>query len=82
MRSVAAAAWTIAVGCRELGMRDLVDTSGCCEVCHSADRHAPIVFGPCQATLPDGREALVCCGIKKQLLRGSTADSGKSGGSL
>ena len=30
-------------------MRGLVDVSGCCEVCHSADEYAPIVLGPCRA---------------------------------
>ena len=68
MRGIATEVWAGAVGCRELGMRDLVDVSGCCEVCHSADVYAPIVLGPCRVTLSDGREALVCCGVKKQLL--------------
>jgi hypothetical protein len=50
----------------------LLDTSRCCKICHSADGRAPAAtLGPCHATLPDGRDAFVCCAGKKQLLRGS-----------
>ncbi len=57
------------LGCEELGMMDLVDTSGCCERCHSAERHLRGGYrGPCRAKLPDGREAFVCCAARRQLL--------------
>ncbi len=59
------------VGCEELGMMGLVDTSGCCERCHSAERHVSERFsGPCRAKLPDGGEAFVCCAARRQLLGG------------
>lgn len=58
-----------AVGCGELGRLGLVDTSACCGVCHSVERHVPgVPLGPCRASLPDGRDAFVCCMGKKQLL--------------
>lgn len=59
------------VGCEELGRMDFVDTSGCCERCHSAERHVRDDFrGPCRVALPDGREAFVCCAARRQLLGG------------
>lgn len=57
------------VGCRELGQAGFIETYRCCKRCHSADEYALAGFlGPCRATLPDGREALVCCSGRKQLL--------------
>lgn len=58
-----------AVGCEELERMGLVETSGCCERCHQAERYASgLVAGPCRVALPDGRTALVCCASKKHLL--------------
>lgn len=31
-----------ALGCEELGRLRLMDTSVCCEVCHSVERHVPV----------------------------------------
>ena len=68
METIATAARKSAVGCKELEKRGLVEFSGCCEVCHSAEKHGFVVpLGPCRATLPDGGEVLVCCGARKQL---------------
>jgi len=62
--------WRVtAVGCEEAGRLGLMDTSACCEICHSAERYVPCLpLGPCRASLPGGGEALVCCTGKKQLL--------------
>lgn len=54
--------------CRGLGQVDLLDTSECCETCHSAESHVPGYLGPCRVVLADGRAAFVCCAAKKQLL--------------
>ncbi len=59
--------------CADLEKMRLLDTSGCCETCHSAEGHALdglASLGPCRATLPDGRVAFVCCAGRKQLLGG------------
>ena len=57
------------VGCEELAVMGLMDTAGCCEICHSAERYAPGgSLGPCRATLPNGTRASVCCAGKKRLL--------------
>lgn len=57
------------LGCGELGAMGLVSTAGCCERCHSAAEYAfGNTLGPCRVTLPDGREAAVCCASKKHLL--------------
>lgn len=69
MREISKAGRVSAVGCEELGQLGLMDTSSCCEICHSVERLVPGVFlGPCRAPLPDGEEALVCCTGKEQLL--------------
>lgn len=76
---MADAAWAGAVGCVELGKLGLLDTSGCCELCHSAVEYAPGCFclGPCHARLPDGRTASVCCASKKRLVREDQGFTGK-----
>lgn len=57
-----------AMGCEELGQMGLIETSRCCDICHSADVYSSIgSMGPCHATLSDGREAMVCCSGRKQL---------------
>lgn len=56
---------TSAAGCGELGVMGLVDTSECCEICHSADGSDSL--GPCRVALPDGRVARVCCAAKRRL---------------
>lgn len=43
-------------GCEELGEAGLVDTAGCCELCHSAERHTGMALGPCRVVLPDEGE--------------------------
>ena len=54
-----------------MGQMGRVDISGCCETCHSAERYSwGGSLGPCRARLPDGRQALVYCASKKQLLGG------------
>ena len=53
--------------CAALGRAALVDTLECCEVCHSAEKYRFCVLGPCRVTLPDGREAFVCCSNEKRL---------------
>ncbi|HEY6712954.1 MAG TPA: hypothetical protein VK869_12700 [Rubrobacteraceae bacterium] len=59
-------------GCEELGRMNLLDTSRCCKICHSADEHSSAApLGPCHVTLPDGGDVFVCCAGKKQLLLGS-----------
>jgi hypothetical protein len=69
MRTVEKAIQNRAMGCWELGQMDLIETSRCCEVCHSADEYAPVgSLGPCHTMLPDGTEAMVCCSGRKQLL--------------
>ena len=69
MQTTLGAAQASAVSCEELERMGLVDTSGCCERCHSTERYAPgLVAGPCRASTPDGRAALVCCASKKHLL--------------
>ena len=69
MRITFSEARTLAVGCQELARANQLDTSLCCEICHSADGHSPIgALGPCHLTLPDGRTASVCCAGRKQLL--------------
>lgn len=75
MRKILRVGRVSAVGCEELGRLGLMDTSACCEICHSVERHVPgATLGPCRASLPDGREALVCCMGKKQLLGAITVD--------
>jgi len=73
VRTFVRASHRTAVGCEELGRAGLMDTSGCCEICHSADERPLIgTLGPCRVPLPDGREARVCCAGKKQLLKRRT----------
>lgn len=61
------------IGCEELGERGLIETSRCCEICHSADEYTAVgSMGPCHATLSDGQEAMVCCSARKQLLERSS----------
>jgi hypothetical protein len=69
MREILKVGRVSAVGCEELGRLGLVDTSVCCEICHSVGLHATGVslLGPCRATLPGGGEAFVCCAGKRQL---------------
>jgi hypothetical protein len=68
-----------AVGCEELGRLGHMDTSVCCEICHSVDQHVTgIPLGPCHVPAPGGGEALVCCVGKKQLV-GAVAVDGASG---
>ncbi|CAN5568539.1 hypothetical protein BH24ACT21_BH24ACT21_15960 [soil metagenome] len=56
------------MGCEELGQKGLIETSQCCERCHSADEYASVgSLGPCRATLSDGLEAMICCSGRKQL---------------
>ena len=70
MQTTAGVVRSSAVGCEELGQMGLVDISGCCERCHSAERYLRGgSLGPCRATLPAGRVAYVCCANKKQLSR-------------
>ena len=71
IKDVARTAWVSAVGCEELGRLGLLDTSGCCELCHTAEKYMKgrSFLGPCHATLPDGRTASVCCAGKKRLIR-------------
>lgn len=58
-----------AVGCQEAGRLGLIETSLCCEICHSADeRPMTGALGPCRVPLSDGRQASVCCSAKRQLL--------------
>ncbi len=62
--------------CADLEETGLLDTSGCCETCHSAESLAlngVVSLGPCRATLPDGRVAFVCCAARKQLLGGAAS---------
>ncbi|MGH3086167.1 MAG: hypothetical protein ACRDSJ_02465, partial [Rubrobacteraceae bacterium] len=61
---------TSAAGCEELESLSLVDTSECCEICHSAD--VADSMGPCRVALPDGRVARVCCAAKRKLDEGGT----------
>jgi hypothetical protein len=69
MQTTVGTAQASAVSCEELGRMGLVDTSGCCERCHYAERYTTgLVAGPCRAALPDGRVAFVCCVSKKRLL--------------
>ena len=59
--------------CSDLEGMELLDTSKCCEKCHSAEDHTidgVVALGPCRARLPDGRLAFVCCAARKQLLGG------------
>lgn len=60
-------------GCQEMGIKGWLDTSACCERCHSAGEHMEGALGPCSASLPDGTEVFVCCAGKKQIMesRGS-----------
>ncbi len=59
-----------ALGCVEVGRLGLMDIELCCGIRHSADSRPAIgALGPCHASLPDGREARVCCSGKRQLLR-------------
>ncbi len=59
-----------APGCAELGDRGLVDTSACCEACHSAEGYSPgFMLGPCRVVLPGGEQTFVCCRTRRQLLR-------------
>lgn len=68
IRTFAGANTSTAPGCVELDRLGLLDTSTCCEICHSADARPMIgILGPCSVRLPDGREARVCCAAKKQL---------------
>ena len=76
MRALGIVRSPAAPGCAELAERGLVDASGCCEACHSAEDHAPgFVLGPCRVVSPDGEEAFVCCQVREQVLRGQ----GRSG---
>ncbi|MBA2440962.1 MAG: hypothetical protein H0V53_00950 [Rubrobacter sp.] len=69
MSTVVRSGQSNAVGCEELGLMGTIDTSKCCGRCHSADREIlGGSLGPCQVSFPDGREFLVCCAAKKQLL--------------
>jgi hypothetical protein len=69
MQTTVGAALASAVSCEELGRMGLVNTSGCCERCHYAERYATsLVAGPCRVSLPNGRVAFVCCASKKHLL--------------
>ena len=69
MRTMVEAVGSSAGGCEALGWMGLVDISGCCERCHSAERYARGgSLSPCRVTLPDGRVAFVCCASKKHLL--------------
>jgi hypothetical protein len=69
MQTTLGAAQASAISCEELGRMSLVDTFGCCERCHATERYAPgLVAGPCRASIPDDRPALVCCASKKHLL--------------
>jgi hypothetical protein len=63
------------VGCGEVEGMNLADTSECCERCHSADR--PGSLGPCRTKVPDGREAFVCCAVKKRLLERRSGKKGR-----
>ena len=82
-------AWAVS-GCATLGEEGLLDTSGCCDLCHSVEEHGRGRFlpGPCRVVLPDGRTASVCCAAKKALLAGTVAavgrekTTGKRGGKL
>ena len=70
-----------AVGCEELGRREMVDTSACCAICHSADGYAgALPLGPCPAMLTGGGEALVCCAARNQLRAAGRAEAGSRGG--
>ncbi len=73
--------WRVgALGCEELGRLGLMDTSVCCEICHSVEQHVTgIRLGPCRAPAPGGGEALVCCVGKKQLLAAAAADDAREG---
>lgn len=69
MRTYEEATDITAVGCQEAGRMGLIETSMCCEICHSADDGPLIgVLGPCYVPLSDGRQARVCCAAKRQLL--------------
>ena len=81
MRTVRTDRYVETLGCAELGRAELLDTRGCCSICHSAERHTPFALGPCRVTLPDGREAYVCCSGKKRLLRGASPEPGSADGS-
>ena len=61
------------VGCEELGRLGLLDTSGCCELCHTTEKYTRgrYFLGPCHVALPDGRTASVCCASKKRLIGGT-----------
>jgi hypothetical protein len=58
-------------GCEELARMGLLDTSGCCKVCYSAEGSYLAPLGPCRVALPDGDDAFVCCAGKKRLLSGT-----------
>lgn len=59
-----------ALGCVEVGRLGLMDIELCRGIRHSVDGRPTLgVLGSCYASLPDGREACVCCSGKKQLLR-------------
>jgi hypothetical protein len=55
-------------GCEELKQRGLLEDYECCKICHSPRQFVEGSLGPCCVTLPDGREAFVCCTGKKRLL--------------
>ena len=80
MRTTEVEGYAEALGCAVLGRAELVDTLKCCEVCHSAAKYTFSVLGPCRVTLPDGREAFVCCSSKKRLLRGMSPGPSPNGG--
>jgi hypothetical protein len=67
---------TSALSCSDLEGMGLLDTTECCETCHSAEGHAldgVVSLGHCRATLSDGREAFVCCAARKQLSGGAAS---------
>ncbi len=67
---------TIGLCCSDLERMELLNTSKCCDTCHSAEGHTlegVVALGPCRATLPDGRLAFVCCTARKQLFGGATS---------
>ena len=67
---------TSPLSCPDLEGMGLLDTTVCCEMCHSAEGHAldgVASLGPCRATLPDGRVAFVCYVARKQLLGGAAS---------
>ncbi len=67
---------TSALSCADLEGMELLDTSGCCETCHSAEGltlDGVVSLGPCRATIPDGKVVFVCCAARKQLPGGAAS---------